>query len=85
MIASTTRSQLRRCLNDVQFPASRDDLLDAARRAGCDNDTVSALQALAPMTYSRAEQILASMTTVTGAEGDAASAAQRSESAPNRR
>ncbi len=60
MIASTTESQLRRCLKGVRFPASKDDLLAAALRDGCDEDTVDALCAVPSVTYNNATQVLAS-------------------------
>lgn len=59
MIASTTRSQLHHCLNAVDFPANKDDLITAAVRSRCDDDTVHALQAVEPATYNNAEQVLA--------------------------
>jgi hypothetical protein len=82
MIASTTRSQLRHCLNDIRFPASKDDLLDAAIRNGCDDDTIGALRAVAPVTYSNATQVLASATIVASPDGDLA-AARRSHAMPS--
>jgi hypothetical protein len=44
MVASTTRSRLRACLNDVDFPADKDNLLQAAARNGCDDETTRALR-----------------------------------------
>ena len=44
MAASTTPSRLRHCLNDVDFPADKDALLDAATRNGCDDETSRALR-----------------------------------------
>ena len=64
MIASTTAVQLRRCLAGVRFPASRDDLLNAAIRNRCDEDTVNAVRAIPPMTYTSATQVVASTTIV---------------------
>lgn len=62
MVASTTRSQLRKCLNDVDFPANKQDLLDAADRNGCDDDTVRALRGIPPETYNNVGQVAASVT-----------------------
>jgi Protein of unknown function (DUF2795) len=59
MIATTTEGQLRRCLKGVRFPASKDDLLAAARRDRCDEKTVDSLRAIPSMTYTNATQVLA--------------------------
>jgi hypothetical protein len=59
MLASTTERQLLRCLEGVRFPASRDDLLAAAVRHGCDEETVDSLRAVPSMTYTNATQVLA--------------------------
>jgi uncharacterized protein DUF2795 len=64
MIASTTERQLRRCLKGVRFPASRDDLLTAALRDECDEDTVDCLRAIASVTYNNVTQVLASASVV---------------------
>jgi Protein of unknown function (DUF2795) len=62
MVASTTTSQLRKCLNDVDFPASKQDLLDAANRNGCDDETVRALRGIPPETYNNLGQVASSVT-----------------------
>jgi uncharacterized protein DUF2795 len=62
MVPSTTRRQLRQCLNDVDFPANKQDLLDAADRNGCDDETRRALRAIPPETYNNAGQVAASVT-----------------------
>ncbi|WP_165821824.1 DUF2795 domain-containing protein [Mycobacterium colombiense] len=62
MPASTTAEQLRRCLDAVAFPASKDDLLTAANRLDCDADTIAALQAIHPQTYTNSRQVAASLT-----------------------
>lgn len=62
MVASTTSSQLRQCLSDVDFPANKQDLLDAAGRNGCDDGTIRALRAIPPETYNNAAQVAASVT-----------------------
>lgn len=69
MIASTTESQLRRCLDGVRFPACKEDLIDAAISNRCDADTVGALRAISPMTYTNVTQIVASVTIVDRAGG----------------
>jgi Protein of unknown function (DUF2795) len=62
MVASTTRSQLRQCLTDVDFPATKQDLLDAAGRNGCDGDTIRVLRGIPPETYNNVAQVAASVT-----------------------
>jgi len=61
MVASTTRRQLQQCLSDVDFPANKADLLDAAGNA-CDDETVRALRAIPPETYANLDQVVASVT-----------------------
>lgn len=62
MVASTTTRQLRKCLNDVDFPANKQDLLDAAGRNGCDGETVRALRGIPPETYTNIGQVASSVT-----------------------
>lgn len=62
MVAATTPSQLRKCLNDVDFPANKQDLLDAAGRTGCDEETIRALRGIPPETYTNVAQVAASVT-----------------------
>lgn len=64
MIASTTETQLRRCLDRVNFPASRDDLLSAAIENRCDVNTIEALRAIVPGTYTNITQVLAAASIV---------------------
>lgn len=65
MVASTTRSRLQRCLTDVDFPANKNDLLAAAERNRCDDETIRALRGIPPETYCNLDQICASVT-ITG-------------------
>lgn len=62
MVASTTPSQLRRCLSDVDFPVNKEDLLTAAERNRCDGETIRALRAMPPETYANVGQVAASVT-----------------------
>jgi hypothetical protein len=61
MVASTTRSRLRACLNDVDFPVDKDHLLQAAARNGCDDETTRALRAIPPESYANLSEVLASV------------------------
>ncbi|KOX28234.1 hypothetical protein ADK67_12525 [Saccharothrix sp. NRRL B-16348] len=51
MAGTLTRDHLKDCLTDVDFPASKDDLLDAAIRKG-DPTAVQALRAIPETDYS---------------------------------
>lgn len=62
MVASTTPSQLRKCLHHVDFPANKQDLLDAADRGGCNDETRQALRAIPAETYATVAQVTASLT-----------------------
>jgi hypothetical protein len=46
----------------VDFPANKDDLLNAAERNGCDRETIRALRAVPPETYANVAQVAASVT-----------------------
>jgi Protein of unknown function (DUF2795) len=61
MVASTTRRRVHDCLNDVDFPATKDDLLTAAARNGCDEDTARALRAIPPESYANLAEVMASV------------------------
>ena len=86
MVASTTAQQLRQCLNDVDFPTNKQDLLDAADRNGCDEETRRALRAIPPETFTNVSQVTASVTIADDDaihDGDKA-AARRSHTKPGR-
>jgi len=61
-VVSTTHSRLRHCLNDVDYPADKAALLEAAARNGCDEETGRALRAIPPETYANLSEVLASVT-----------------------
>lgn len=52
------RSGLRRILDGVEFPASRDAVVAAALDAGADEEIVSALRAVPDAEYNEAKEIL---------------------------
>jgi Protein of unknown function (DUF2795) len=62
MPAATTRSRLKQYLNDVDYPADKDALLEAANRNGCDEDTARALRAIPPETYANFTEVVSSVT-----------------------
>ena len=86
MVASTTNSQLRQCLSDVDFPANKQDLLAAAERNGCDAETIRAMQSIPAETYANSTQVAASVTIADDRDirdGDQA-AARRTHTQPGR-
>lgn len=76
MVASTDRASVRECLNDVDFPAAKDDLVNAAVRNGCP-DTARALRAIPPETYANLAEVLASVTLADDKLSDSEKAAAR--------
>ncbi len=62
MVASSTPDRLRQCLNDVDFPADKDALVETAERNGCADDAARALRAIPAETYANIGQVLASVT-----------------------
>lgn len=62
MVACTTPGQLRLCLDNVNFPANRDDLLAAAERNGCNDETIHALRAIPPEIFTNVAQVTACVT-----------------------
>ena len=77
MVASTTRRRLHDCLNDVDFPATKDDLLTAAARNGCDEDTTRALRAIPPESYANLTEVMTSVPLADDHLGDAEKAVAR--------
>ncbi len=61
MAAATTRNRLRQYLNDVDYPADKNALLEVADRNGCDEDTGRALRAIPPETYANFGEVVASV------------------------
>jgi ribosomal protein L12E/L44/L45/RPP1/RPP2 len=61
MQARTTREALRAVLVDVDFPATKDQLGEAAGRHGADDDTLRALRAVPPVDYRNMDEVLASV------------------------
>ena len=61
MPAATTRRRLHECLNDVDYPADKATLLEAAERHSCDDDTIRALRSIPPETYAGFAEVLASV------------------------
>lgn len=58
---ATNVDRLRTALTDADFPANKEALVDHARRAGADEQTVRALQAIPPVEYTNFDDVSASV------------------------
>jgi hypothetical protein len=85
MAPATTRERLRQYLNDVDYPADKDALLQSADRNGCDEDTARALRAIPPETYANFGEVLSSvaLTDDTDLSDSERAAAHRVHKKPN--
>jgi len=61
MSASTTHQRLRHALEDVDFPAEKDRLVDQALENDADAQTVRALRAIPPVEYRSLSEVLSSV------------------------
>jgi hypothetical protein len=59
---ATDHARLRGALNAADFPAGKDDLVRYAEDANADSDTVRALRAIPPVSYSNLDEVLRSVT-----------------------
>lgn len=57
MASTLTRDHLKECLSGIDFPASKDDLLDAAIRKG-DATAVQGLRAIPPVDYANPTEVI---------------------------
>jgi hypothetical protein len=53
--------QLRQALRDVDFPASKDELVRAAQAAGAPGEVIRALRAIPPEEYANREEVARSV------------------------
>ncbi|MGH3979240.1 MAG: DUF2795 domain-containing protein [Pseudonocardiaceae bacterium] len=78
MTATTSEDRLRAALDNADFPADKDALLDAARRNDADEQTVRALRAVPPVDYGSFSDVLASVAVADGGpDSDSGKAAAR--------
>lgn len=78
MPAATTPEALRAVLVDVDFAASKDQLVEAAGRHGADDATLRALRAIPPVDYRNIDEVLGAVPLVgEAAEAEAALQASR--------
>lgn len=59
-IADTEVVAIRAALVDVDYPADKDTLVDCARRACADDQTLLALRAMPPVDYRNIDEVLRS-------------------------
>jgi hypothetical protein len=61
MPVRTTREALRAALIDVDFPATKEDLLATAQRNGADEETLRALRSIPPVDYHNMREVFLSV------------------------
>jgi hypothetical protein len=77
-------SQLKRALRDVDFPAGKQELLQAAEANGAPDEVIAALRAIPPDEYANRDEVARSIPEDPAAELGL-SPAQRAEQARERR
>lgn len=84
MVASIGRDRLRDCLNDVDYPADKDQIVAVAVKNGCE-DAARALRAIPPEVYGNVAEVLASVTLSDDELDDSdKAAARRTQDKPGR-
>ncbi|GAB2881769.1 hypothetical protein GCM10027074_57650 [Streptomyces deserti] len=61
MAHTTSARDVVDAIKDVRFPASKDELIDAARRAGASEEVVAALRGIPPEGYANKEEVARSV------------------------
>lgn len=56
----TTKERLRRTLQNIDYPADKETLVDEATRTGADEDTIAALRSMPPVDYGGFNDVVAS-------------------------
>jgi hypothetical protein len=80
MTHTTSAREVVDALKDVDFPASKDDLVQAARKSGASQEVVAALRGIPPESYANREEVARSVR-VDPASDLGTSPAQRAEQA----
>jgi hypothetical protein len=80
MAAHTTVKEVLDALGDVDFPAGKDDLLDAARAAGASEEVQRALRGIPPEEYANRDEVARSVR-LDPSDEDGLDASQRAEQA----
>lgn len=60
-MVATDADRVRQALSAADFPAEKADLVRCATRAGADDDTVRALNAIPPESYANVSEVLQSV------------------------
>ncbi|MEV8045518.1 DUF2795 domain-containing protein [Streptomyces griseoluteus] len=79
-MAHTSVPEVLEAIKDVDFPADRDELVEAARSAGASEEVVKALRGMPPEQYANREEVARSVR-VDPASDLGLTAAQRAEQA----
>ncbi len=66
-MANVSRGDLEQALINVDFPASKEDILDGAHAQSASDDVMRALRSLQPVDYENADQVIRSVHTDVGA------------------
>ncbi|MDN0199193.1 DUF2795 domain-containing protein [Streptomyces sp. S.PNR 29] len=61
MSHTTSAREVVDALKDVDFPASKDDLIQAARKAGASQEAVAALRGIPPESYANRDEVARSV------------------------
>ena len=80
MAAHATVQEVLRAMEQVDFPAGKDDLLAAARAAGASEEVLKALRGIPPDEYANREEVARSVRLDPSTE-DGLDASQRAEQA----
>ncbi|MEU9212178.1 DUF2795 domain-containing protein [Streptomyces sp. NPDC048415] len=80
MAQATSAREVVAALDDVDFPAGKQELIDAARRAGASEEVITALRGIPPEEYDNREQVARSVRVDPASDLDL-SPAQRAEQA----
>lgn len=65
-MANVSLGELEQALNDVDFPAGKDDILRQAEERGAGEDVRRALRSLQPVEYGSAQEVIRSVHTDVG-------------------
>ncbi|ARQ69561.1 DUF2795 domain-containing protein [Streptomyces marincola] len=79
-MAATDANEILHAVKDVDFPAGKDELVLAAKRAGASEPAVKALRGIPPESYANRGEVVSSVR-LPGDAGLGLSAAQRAEQA----
>ncbi|SDF91047.1 DUF2795 domain-containing protein [Pseudonocardia oroxyli] len=81
MAGSLTPEQVLDYLTEVDYPADKDTLVDAARRVGAPDEVVRALRAIPPVDYDNGAEVVRSVRLDPAPERSASLAAEQARTA----